>query len=463
MNTIWAYTTIIKQTDKLTMKKLLVAVFLSFCISPSFAQGGLGRGLIRSVADKGLVSGAQINRLVTQQTRFAQQLKNYQLVPLKINTSTTVQTALAVPPTLPQPQTALGTLLRSTYMQYGEADHALDVHFAQLNQPENAAFLYRGMHITDLQEIADIWAKGLPVGKTGYNSIYMTSNHAVARHYAKVEEGVPLVVAMNKSALAGSSLRPENMGVFYAEKDVPASAISDVFMLLDVNGKPAWHRVMWQDKLVFMPLAEQAAFTPQPQTQQIKITNLPGEPTVWVENLPSATTPSAPVSARVVERNACEQFLFPPQAGSSAMYIPPQLQEEENSLYRGLRLDNLDELKNILHKGLQVNKSSYSGEIFTTPVLWIALRYALPIEHFGDTVPVVIKLNLTPELEKQVSSARVALEHIFYRDIPASALSSVMLFLEVDGVYNWYEARLHNGQLVLTVAPGKIVQEQIDF
>lgn len=108
-------------------------------------------------------------------------------------------------------------------------------------------------------------------------------------------------------------------------------------------------------------------------------------------------------------------------------------------------------------------KASYSGEIFTTPVLWIALRYALPIEHFGDTVPVVIKLNFTPELEKQVSSARVALEHIFYRDIPASALSSVMLFLEVDGVYNWYEARLHGEQLVLTVAPGKIVQEQIDF
>lgn len=224
--------------------------------SPAFAQGPLGRAVVKGITGKTLLDGAKVSRLAAQQQKLvSQQLKNFQLVPLKINTATVVQTTLAVPQTLSHPQGAVGTLLRSTYMQYGEADNALDVHVARLNQPGNTTFLYRGMHITDLKEIEDIWANGLPVGKTGYNSIYMSSNHAVARHYAKLEEGIPVVVMIKKDVIAGS-LRPANLTNFYAEQDIPFQAIFDVFVLLDINGTPGWHRVMWQDKLVFVPLTQ---------------------------------------------------------------------------------------------------------------------------------------------------------------------------------------------------------------
>ena len=437
------------------MKKLLVAVLMSLCVSPAFAQGGVGRGLVRGVVDKGLVNGAQISRLVTQQTRFAQQLKNYQLVPLKITATTSVSAALAVPQDVSQPQTALGTLLRSTYMQYAEADHALDVHLTQLNQPEHAAFLYRGMHLSDLKEIEDIWANGLPVGKTGYNSIYMTSNHAVARHYAKLEDGIPVVVMMKKDAVA-ASLRKGNLSDPYAEKDVPASAISDVFMLLDVNGKPAWHRVMWQDKLVFMPLAEQAAFTPQPPTQHIKITNLPGEPLVKlggaVDNAPAV------LSARLLDGEALYAGIFPQ---TRQMIVPSALtRREKAAVYRGMYMADLKNVGNLLINGLEINKSdAYPGEIYTTPFLRMALGYAVPKPGVKPEIPVLVRIRLTTELLDKKASVSWGAERVFYKAIPASFLSDVMVFLEVNGKPDWYKVTLENGELIFTPAPSRVFKD----
>ena len=463
------------------MKKLLVLFLICCCVSPTWAQRGFGRRGPRankpSVAHttkkksprkksrftpQARVKHDEISRLVTQQTnRATQQLKNYKLVPLQI-TSATVPTALAVPQTLLQPQKAVGTLLRSTYMQYREADHALDIHFAQLNQPENAAFLYRGMHITDLKTIEDIWTKGLPIGKTGYNSIYMTSNHAVARHYAKLEDGIPVVVMMRKDAIAGS-LRPGNMTNFYAEKDVPASAISDVFMLLDINGRPAWYRALWQNKLVFVPLKEEVPATP---TQHIKITNLPGEPLVKL----GGTVDDAPtvLSARMLAGADSWHFIRPTDAigrYTEQTFLPKDILENKESFYRGMRLGKLDDIKNLLINGLEVNKSNYSGEIYASLQISIPLYYAT---MGSENLPVLIQIPATETLRSYAPEAfptedRYAAKAfqtgevcIFRRDIPAHFISNVWVFLEVNGKPDWYKVTLENDELVFVPAWGEM-------
>ena len=452
------------------MKKLFILCLICCFFSPVYAQRGFGRGVThgKKPAARHYTLRKKVHRTTTRSAaRSAVQLSKlppqHQLVPLKIaDTKTAIPTMLAVPQALTRPELAVGTLLRNTYLQYQEADATLDRYLAQV-KPESAEFLYRGLHVADVGDIAPLF-NGLQVDKTGYNSIYMTSNHAVARHYAKLEEGIPVVISMGKSMMGNSSLRPANIGNFYAEKDVPAEAIRDIFVLLDVNGTPAWHRVLWQNKLVFVPLTEKA---PAAQTQHIKITNLPGEPLVKL----GGTVDDAPtiLSARMLVGADSWHFIRPTDAigrYTEQTFLPKDILENKESFYRGMRLGKLDDIKNLLINGLEVNKSNYSGEIYASLQISIPLYYAT---MGSENLPVLIQIPATETLRSYAPEAfptedRYAAKAfqtgevcIFRRDIPAHFISNVWVFLEVNGKPDWYRVTLEDDALVFTPC-GKMIK-----
>ena len=258
------------------MKKIVTVILVCFCFSPAFAQGEktaaeiatgkVGAEITRQMqaaTSQAARAESQIAAEFTRQMRHAQrqtnllsQVEKYKLVPLIIpEIVLSVPTKVALPASTQDKEKAVGSLLLNTYRLYQEEDKALDVYLTQVNRAENTEFLYRGLHVSSLDELKPLLQNGMQKSQTGYNSIYMTANPIVARHYAKLERGIPVVVMMDKSVLAGS-LRPENIGNFYAEKDVPAEAVLRVFVLLDINGTPGWYKTTLEnERLVFMPVA----------------------------------------------------------------------------------------------------------------------------------------------------------------------------------------------------------------
>ncbi len=479
------------------MRNLFIIVLVSMCITPALAQkpllGQLGKGLTKELE-------TNVTRLLEQRSlRFADALANYRLVPLKIaGTKTTIPTALAVAQGLTRPQEAVGTLLRKTYLQYQAADEVLDSYVAR-TKPEGTDFLYRGMHVADLGDIVPLF-NGLQVDKTGYNSIYMTSNHAVARHYATVEDGIPVVVSMDRKSVKNSSLRPANIGDFYVEKDVPAEAIGDIFVLLDVNGTPNWHRAMWQDKLVFVPLTEPQTAPGGFSVPPVQLSALPENPLEELYNgvdgwqavqaqmqficrqlsldaelaayalIPlkiAQTESSSPLKVAVPEESVNEMTtasgsLLLRKRGMDCYkeadralirYIKQQSKEEDiGFLCRGMRLTRLDEIENILLNGLEVNKTM-SKFIYTTPTLFYALSYAeSTTEETSISVLIAIDQDAVAE---QLKPTDLRYEFYSKMDISQEAIAHVFVFLDINKQPAWYRVVLQGDDMVFIPLPQK--------
>ena len=319
------------------MKKIVTVILVCFCFSPAFAQGEktaaeiatgkVGAEITRQMqaaTSQAARAESQIAAEFTRQMRHAQrqtnllsQVEKYKLVPLIIpEIVLSVPTKVALPASTQDKEKAVGSLLLSTYLLYQNEDAQLESYLTHLSKVGTSKFLYRGLHLSDLKEVSYILQHGLTLDKTGYNSIYMTANPAVARHYAKVEKGIPVVVMMDRSALAGS-LRRGNLSEPYAEKDVPAEAVLRVFVLLDINGTPGWYKTTLEnERLVFMPVAAALGHT---SATAIDLRVLPDE------------------QLRKAISNDDEMRLF----------VPETFIQADNTLYRGLRLKNTAELQNI--------------------------------------------------------------------------------------------------------------------
>jgi len=240
------------------MKKLIIVLLLGGCVLPVLAQEEEAGNALVKVAQMEQTVAKEISQQMRslQQIRLLEQVEPIRLVPLEIaGEVASVPAAVALPPDTPREEKAVGSLLLSTYLLYQNEDAQLESYLTHLSKVGTSKFLYRGLHLSDLKEVSYILQHGLTLDKTGYNSIYMTANPAVARHYAKVERGIPVVVMMDRSALAGS-LRWGNLSEPYAEKDVPAEAVLRVFVLLDINGTPGWYKTTLEnERLVFKPVA----------------------------------------------------------------------------------------------------------------------------------------------------------------------------------------------------------------
>ncbi len=130
---------------------------------------------------------------------------------------------------------------------------------------KNKAF-YRGMKLVSLEDLTNLFKNGLELGKSGNfpDKIYATSEASFAVAYAmpstaynsfwEVEANLPVLIKIP----ATEELRQYAPEVFrYSEtfrQDVPARFISDIWAFLEVNGKPDWYKVVWQNgELVFIP------------------------------------------------------------------------------------------------------------------------------------------------------------------------------------------------------------------
>ena len=185
-------------------------------------------------------------------------------------------------------------------------------------------------------------------------------------------------------------------------------------------------------------------------TQYVRISNLPKAPVLPLRTLGSTAVagPSTVLPARMLEPIELRRAVFP----STNVYIPASFVRSDKMLYRGLILTNVKDLKRLLQKGMEMEKSHYRGEIFSTSLFTVALDYAMPHMSWsphaakGETVmPVVVKIPLTKQLILENRPDVFGHQYIFSQDVLPTQISDVMLFLEVNGKADWYRVELENG------------------
>ncbi len=191
-----------------------------------------------------------------------------------------------------------------------------------------------------------------------------------------------------------------------------------------------------------------------------QISNLPGTPLVQVR-MPQVGQITSPVILTAQVLSAAEIATY---VGGTVgqIYIPQVLTQMRPSWYRGMKLKDIQEVENILVNGLEVAKSSYPGDIYTSSSARIALSYAIPTGlalRWGTPdaliIPAVVSIRPTAEeLERcDLHSSTMRYEHVAREDIPADMLQDVVVFLDINGKPDWYQAGLEGGKLVLTPTP----------
>ncbi|MBR4682462.1 MAG: hypothetical protein IKP06_04080 [Elusimicrobiaceae bacterium] len=123
------------------------------------------------------------------------------------------------------------------------------------------------------------------------------------------------------------------------------------------------------------------------------------------------------------------------------------------AFYRGMVLADLSGLKEVLTKGLQWKKTSYN-RIFASRYLAVALDHAYV--NPGQ-LPALIQIPETDHLKFNNVMDGDNWTVTFGRDIPADALSRVMVFLKINGHPGWYDVKWQEDKIVLF--PGTPIKE----
>ncbi len=211
---------------------------------------------------------------------------------------------------------------------------------------------------------------------------------------------------------------------------------------------------------LFRPVLERKIQHAQPSNtlvrplviKTLKIINFSSRPSVHIV-LPAQ--PRVKNSVRLVPSNQVYPLLH--KLKEQKMFVPHDLVNQTKALYRGMTIANIDELKNILTNGLELNKSNYRKQIFTAYDPLTAVLYSQPTHffHAQADLPVLIKIPFTPSLE-QYTFTRFPTALAFHQNLPANAISDVWILLEVNKKPDWYKAILDDGQIVLFPAHGQL-------
>ena len=194
----------------------------------------------------------------------------------------------------------------------------------------------------------------------------------------------------------------------------------------------------------------------------IQIANLPGEPLVKLgtTDLPQD---AGVLPARLLTGDESHKALFPGEGFFPPMYVPVALNTQEEVVYRGLKLYNLQDLQNILNKGLQYNKVSdeMNRKIYFSGTLRRAARYAVEYRSPQQELPVLVKFTV-PNKDLLNASPYVLGWDYYYalRNIPAGHIQDVMVLLEVNGQPGWYKAVLEDGKPVFIPAPSQVFKDE---
>lgn len=186
--------------------------------------------------------------------------------------------------------------------------------------------------------------------------------------------------------------------------------------------------------------------------QLAQIANLPGCPTVSVRRAnPAPGGVTGVLPARILNYKELHSFLH----HERQIYVPLSFAKSKTGLYRGMQLENLDDVKNLLINGMEVSKTAKNA-IFADSRLPVNMSYALPDPYEESSFPVLVRIKLTKPFLKRNPPAHLNTQWIFPDDIPAAMLPDVMVFLEIGGEPGWYKVTLENGELVFTPAPSRV-------
>lgn len=184
----------------------------------------------------------------------------------------------------------------------------------------------------------------------------------------------------------------------------------------------------------------------------LKIINLPSRPSVHIL-LPAL--PHVKNSVRLVPPEQVYPLLH--KFKEQKIFVPRDLVNQTKALYRGMAVTNIDELKNILTNGLELNKSNYRKQIFTAYDPFTAVLYSQPTHLFNAqaNLPVLVKIPVTSSLE-QYDPEHFATALAFRQSLPADIISDVWVLLEVNKKPDWYKATLKDGEIILSPAGGQL-------
>ena len=145
---------------------------------------------------------------------------------------------------------------------------------------------------------------------------------------------------------------------------------------------------------------------------------------------------------------------FPAGIVSGQFYAPVSLPSLAPVAYRGMTLQNLEELSYLLANGMEVSKVSYSmrGKIFFSGSMYVAGLFA---RHTQERLSVVVKFEVPQDIFLYYAQQ----SYYTQTDVPPTAIQEVFVFLEVQGKPGWYKATLENGELVFTPAPAKLYKQ----
>ena len=227
------------------MRKILVILWLLCCTSTAFAQGGSGKALrnLSHVSKEEILRGvvAQQMRHIGRQMLLNTELARYDLIPLTINgTTSSWKTVFAIPLTSALSKKEIVGKLRPYSYGMSESDIAdkrLNEYLMGLEKKEDIHFVYRGMHLADLENLKNVLLHGLRVDKTHEGGVYVTTAPMLARHHARVNfaDEIPVFVTMEEGDVV-DYLQPKRRE-YFSETDIPAEAISHLFAFLDIDGK----------------------------------------------------------------------------------------------------------------------------------------------------------------------------------------------------------------------------------
>ncbi|MCR5504262.1 MAG: hypothetical protein K6E94_01615, partial [Elusimicrobiaceae bacterium] len=114
--------------------------------------------------------------------------------------------------------------------------------------------------------------------------------------------------------------------------------------------------------------------------------------------------------------------------------------EGNDAIYRGMTLDKFEDLKRILIKGLQVNKSNYNY-IYFSKEIETAIDYAAEYDY--GHLPIIVKMR-----SDYYSKLGPVVK--YSSDISASDIDEVIVWAELDGKLGWWRAQLNGkGEVVL--------------
>ncbi|MBR4356053.1 MAG: hypothetical protein IKP96_05780 [Elusimicrobiaceae bacterium] len=184
-----------------------------------------------------------------------------------------------------------------------------------------------------------------------------------------------------------------------------------------------------------------------PQVVRLKSTHVPPS-----ANPPRVALKKADYRMRLPGIDGLHATIFP-QKGQ--MYVPVAFTNHSNYVYRGMQLRGPEEIKNILLNGLETDKSSYWGEVYASPSLGIALRYALPNKYFfakpGSKVefPIIVRIQITEEVLTKLRCQDMGMEFVFYDSVPANMIQDVIVFAQINGRMGWYKVVMEDGELLL--------------